>query len=94
MKVSVRHWRYEDGWRDIPTILRKPGGPERKFDANLIGWFCWVYTDAPGEFENWIEDNLQGNHDIAYRFNSGDPMFTLSICDDHDASLFKLTWVV
>lgn len=92
MKVSVHHWRYEDGWRDIPPILVKPGEATREFSEEHVGWFCWVYADEE-EFEEWMKKNMLHSYDLTWRFNSGDPMMTLWIENDEDAALFKLRFV-
>jgi hypothetical protein len=31
--------------------------------------------------------------DVIHRFNSGDPMFTVHITDDQEATLFILRWL-
>ena len=94
MKVLVQYWKYRDGWTITPIILRKfnPDLPEMEFDPNTVGWFCWVFTDDPDKFEQWMRDNMTGNYDITWRFNSGNPMYTVNIQSDSDASLFKLRW--
>lgn len=87
-KVHIHHWRYEDG-----------------SDGRLgidPGWYCWVYmpretimsdrTDCRNQFEAWVEEFLP-SADIAWRFNSGDPMFTLYIADDAEATLFCSRWM-
>ncbi len=100
MKVSVHHWRYEDGWSNIPGILRKPGEPTKAFNANIIGWHCWVYPYSDDttskdfdQFEQWLDENCP-SADYTRRFNSGDPMLTVHITDKEDAAMFCLTWGV
>jgi len=93
-KTIVQHWRYEDGWREIPTILRdKYDGREKEFDEALVGWHCWVYPANDKDFARWMKKNMKGKYECDFRFNSGDPMFTVLIKDDQDATLFKLTWM-
>lgn len=92
MQVTVHHWHFMDGWRDIPTILREAGGPEKEFEEHLIGWHCWVYCDDWNEFDNWMKNNMTGKYDCTRRFNSGDPMMTIHIIEPEDATMFKLTW--
>jgi len=92
-KTIVHHWRYDEGWRDIPHILRKPGGPEREFDEEMKGWHCMVYVGTDHDFEGWMESNMTGEYDCTYRFNSGDPCYFVSIKDDIDATKFKLKWL-
>lgn len=91
--MKVHHWRYEDGWIEIPPILRKDGGPDREFNSQRRGWFCWVYTDDEASFTKWMKKNMKGKYDCTFRFNSGDPMHTVWIQNDEDATLFKLTWM-
>lgn len=93
-KNTVNHWRYENGWRDIPLVLQPSrGGRRKEFLPELIGWHCWVYPTDEIEFTNWMYDNMKGVYDCTFRFNSGDPMFTVHIVDNEDASLFKLRWM-
>lgn len=93
-KTRVQNWRYDDGWYDIPVVLReKYGGQEKEFREELIGWHCWVYAGDDAEFNDWMEKNMKGSFDCTFRFNSGDPMHTVTIKDNEDATLFKLTWM-
>jgi hypothetical protein len=91
--MKVCHWRYEDGWRDIPSVIREPGGPEKEYNEEFSGWYCWVYADNSEEFEKWMKENMTGYYDCTFRFNNGDPMHTVWIKKDEDATLFKLTWL-
>jgi len=93
MRPFVNHWRYDDGWQDIPVILRKENGKVREFREELRGWHCWVYPSNDSDFEGWMKQNMKGKYDCTFRFNSGNPMFTVLITDDEDATLFKLTWI-
>lgn len=94
MKVVVRHWKYSDGWHDIPEVLRKSyGGLDKEFREEMVGWHCWVYSDDENAFGIWMDKNMKGKFDCSFRFNSGDPMHTVWIRDDEDATLFKLTWM-
>lgn len=92
--VKIHHWKYNDGWRIIPEVLRpKYAGKEQEFKEELKGWHCWVYPDDWVEFEGWMKENMKGEYDCTWRFNSGDPVMTVHIIEDEDATLFKLTWV-
>jgi len=93
MRLFVNHWRYDDGWQDIPVILRNENGNVREFREEIKGWHCWVYPSNDIDFENWMKENMKGEYDCTFRFNSGNPMFTVLITDDEDATLFKLTWM-
>ena len=94
MKVIINYWRHEDGWIIIPEVLRKsPGAQEKEFREDIVGWHCWAYPEDGNAFEKWLKTNMKGKYDCTFRFNSGDPMFTVWIKEDEDATLFKLTWV-
>jgi hypothetical protein len=58
--------------------------------SELNGWTCWVYTRDP-EFLHWMKENCPGA-DVAFRFNSGDPMYTVHITDESEATVFTLRW--
>lgn len=94
-KVKVLNWRYEDGWFENPEWLRgKPGFMEDKeFRKEIQGWHGHVYTDDGEKFEKWMRRNMKGKYDCTFRFNSGNPMITVLIKNDEDATLFKLTWM-
>jgi len=93
-KTTVHHWRYEDGWRDVPHILKDLyQGETRIFEECGQGWFCWVYAANDAEFVDWMRENMRGKYECDYRFNSGDPMHTVLIREDEDATLFKLRWM-
>lgn len=100
MKPSIHHWRYEDGWQDIPAFLVKDGQPKREFHPEIIGWHCWVYPYSDNnlgkefdEFEQWLAENCP-SADYTRRFNSGNPMITVHIKTAEDAAIFRLTWPV
>lgn len=93
-KTIIEHWNYHDGWRDIPEPLKKIYKNEiRHFDKDIVGWHCWVYPEDDNEFVTWMENNMTGSYECDYRFNSGDPMFTVHIREDEDATLFKIRWM-
>lgn len=94
MKVSVHHWRFEDG-KTCPNP-----GSQWPMDPPSRGWYCWAYPysdDATSkdfdEFERWLDENCP-SAEYTRRFNSGDPMVTIYITDQADAALFRLTWGV
>lgn len=96
MRPYVNHWRYEDGWQEIPLVLKDKNGVvtnDRIFNEEIVGWHCWVYPANEVDFENWMDENMTDCYDCTFRFNSGNPMFTVHITDDEDATLFKLTWM-
>jgi hypothetical protein len=84
MKVSVHHWRYENGVDPINPGSQWPSIPE-------AGWYCWCYPDDDRGFEQWMTTNCP-TADCTHRFNSGDPMYTVYIKDQAECMIFKLTW--
>ena len=96
LDVKVLHWRYDNGWREIPYSLRNNSSAitcEQYYDEEYHGWHCHVHTSNEDEFEIWMAENMNGVYDCTFRFNSGHPMYTVFIKDDQDATLFKLTWL-
>lgn len=90
----VNHWRYDDGWHIVPTaFLRDHNGPDHEFRKECVGWHCWLYAADGVDINDWMKTNMKGVYDCTFRFNSGDPMHTIYIADDEDASLFKLRWM-
>jgi hypothetical protein len=89
-KTVVQHWRYEDGWSDIPWVLRKDkNDPSREFREEVIGWHCWVYPAFDPDFEQWMDTNCP-TADYTNRFNSGNPMYTVHIKDPNEMLVFSL----
>ena len=87
MAVIVNHWRYEDG------VTNEEADPRFKMDPLPRGWYCWVYARSQeNDFKNWMKENCP-TADITYRFNSGDPMFTVYISEEKEAMIFKLKWL-
>ena len=82
MKTSVHHWRFEDGITPI-----------NPFGETVCprGWYFWVYPDDDREFALWMKKHCP-TADVAHRFNSGDPMYTVFIKEDTEATLFNLRW--
>ena len=86
MKASVHHWRFETGDREDSV------GNLWKHDPVPRGWYCWVYPKDGVDFDGWMTKNCPGA-DVTFRFNSGDPMYTVYIKDDEEATLFGLRWM-
>jgi len=89
--VYISYWKYSDGWQEDYDIEIK--SHVRSFEPTRIGWTCWAYPDDPYGFERWMHDNMTGPYNCTRRFNSGNPMNTVWIATDQDATLFKLTWM-
>lgn len=85
-KVSIQHWRFEDG-----MTCPNPGS-QWPTDPPPRGWYCWVYTRDVGDFNDWMKKNCP-KADCTHRFNSGNPMTTVYIKDDKEAVLFQLKWM-
>jgi hypothetical protein len=86
MKASVHHWRFETGDREDSV------GHLWKHDPMPRGWYCWVYPKDGCDFDDWMTKNCP-SADVTFRFNSGDPMYTVYIKDDNEATLFGLRWM-
>ncbi len=84
-KTVVHHWRFENGVDPVNPGSQWPSIP-------LRGWYCWVYPEDNQEFESWMA-RMCPTTDITHRFNSGDPMYTVYISNDTEATLFQLKWV-
>ncbi len=86
LKLTVHHWRFEDGITPI-----NPGNrfgemiPER-------GWYCWIYPNDDREFEAWMDKHCPTS-EYTHRFNGGDPMYTTYIKDEQEATYFTLRWL-
>ncbi len=85
IKVRVEHWSYHDGYRCIFN--------SKEYDSSLMGWHCWVYPEDDLHFVQWMANNMRGCYECDWRFNSGDPMYTVMIAEDEDAALFKIRWM-
>jgi len=85
-KVTLSYWEYHDG-------VTRAGGTDKYPFVPPKGWSCWAYAShVKEEFEQWVENNIEGEYECVFRYNSGDPMFTVRIVEDEDATLFKLRW--
>jgi len=85
-KTFVQHWRFEDG-KTSPN-----SGHRYELDPPPRGWYCWVYAADSMEFQEWMI-RMCPTADCTHRFNSGDPMTTVYISDDAEATLFQLKWM-
>ena len=85
-KTVVHHWRFEDGLTIPNPDSRWPMEPPPR------GWYCWAYPEDNHEFEIWMT-RMCPTADFTPRFNSGDPMWTVTITDDKEATVFQLRWM-
>ena len=84
-KTSVQNWRFENGVDPVNPGSRWPSIPPR-------GWYCWVYAADDEEFREWMS-RMCPTADVIHRFNSGNPMHTVYIKEDAEATLFQLRWL-
>jgi hypothetical protein len=84
-KTIVDHWKFHNGIDPINPGSQWPMVPPR-------GWSCWVYPEDDLEFEQWMIKHCP-TADFIPRFNSGDPMWTVNISNDKEATLFQLKWM-
>jgi hypothetical protein len=84
--TSVHHWKFHDGVTSI--------NPGNQFGETVLprGWTCWVYPDDDNEFVEWM-NRMCPTADVTHRFNSGDPMYTVTISKDSEATAFQLRWM-
>ena len=83
--TSVHHWRFETGDRDDSV------GNLWKHDPMPRGWYCWTYPADNHNFEEQMK-RMCPTADFTFRFNSGDPMYTVYIKDDAEATAFQLMY--
>lgn len=84
--TKIKHWRYEDGWRHMISVMAEDPANPWEYSHWNVGWFCWVYPSIDEDFELYMRTltSAECNH----RFNSGDPMYTVHITDKNDAHRF------
>ena len=85
-KTLVHHWEFHNGVDPI--------NPGNQFGETVLprGWTCWVYPKDNYTFEEWMT-RMCPTADCTHRFNGGDPMYTVYIKDDKEATLFQLRWM-
>lgn len=91
-KPSVHYWTYSDGSRKMARRVNGDIEMSVEHDESLKGWHCYVHN-AGVDFEKWMNKNMKGKHETIFRFNSGNPAYTVHIKDAEDAAFFKLTWL-
>ena len=84
--ASIQHWQYHDGVTPI-----NPGNPFGEI-VPPRGWTCWAYPEDNNEFEDWMAKNCP-TADCTFRFNSGNPMWTVNITEEKEAMIFQLRWM-
>lgn len=92
MQVRVHHWQFETGEPEpVAEYLHKiyPSGYRKGAPR---GWHCWAYPSDDRQFEQWMKTNCPTST-YTHRFNSGDPMYTVYITNNEEATSFKLQWM-
>jgi hypothetical protein len=86
MNTKIHHWKFNDG--------ATPINPGNRFGEIVVprSWSCWVYPEDDRAFEEWMT-RMCPTADICPRFNSGDPMWTVNITEDKEATVFQLRWM-
>ncbi len=87
-KTTVHHWRFEDG-KD--RSISEGRGQHYRLDTVPRGWYCWAYPADNHDFEEQMK-RMCPTADCTFRFNSGDPMYTVYIKDDAEATAFQLMY--
>jgi hypothetical protein len=85
-KTSVHYWEFHNGVDPI--------NPGNQFGETVLprGWTCLVYPEDDRKFEEWMT-RMCPTAEVTPRFNSGDPMWTVNITDDKEATVFQLRWL-
>ena len=89
-KTKVLSWRFETGEPEF--VGKSIVYPDGFRDGAPRGWYCSVYPENDSDFETWMYENCPTSYCI-HRFNSGDPMYTVRITDEMEATLFMLRWL-
>lgn len=55
-------------------------------------WYCWAFVADDTDFPGWMEQYCP-TAEYTFRFNSGNPMYTVNITDKNEALLFQLQWI-
>ena len=88
-KTLVRHWRFEDG--KVRTYDHGNKGGRVTPEPIPRGWYCWVFPEDDHSFEIWM-NRMCPTADITHRFNSGNPMWTVYIKEDAEATAFQMMY--
>lgn len=88
-KTRVFSWRFETGEPEF--IGKSIVYPDGFRDGAPRGWYCSVYPEDDDLFIGWMSHNCP-TANVIHRFNSGDPMWTVHITDEMEATLFTLRW--
>jgi hypothetical protein len=85
----VHHWRFEDG--EVRSYNHGRGIIDTP-DPMPRGWYCWVFPQDNDDFTQWMNTYCP-TAEHTFRFNSGNPMHTVYISSDSEATLFALKYV-
>lgn len=93
---KIVHWKFETGLNcRPPDWVPKSIVDEYHWPGHIPaprGWYCWSYVQDTDSFLYWMKENMKSRYDATPRFNSGDPVVSVYISDDEDATIFKLKW--
>lgn len=79
LNVSVDNWECRKG-SDDPRLLGK------------TFWVCRAFANDYDMFAEWMDIHCPTAAWV-YRYNSGNPAFSINISDEDEATIFKLTWI-
>lgn len=91
LEVHISYWKYESGEPEAMPDYLKHMYPTGFREGSPKGWHCWAYPSDDRAFEEFM-DRVCPTADITHRFNSGNPMYTVYITDEKEATLFQLAW--
>mgnify|MGYP000641473636 CR=1 FL=1 len=88
--AKIYYWEFESGEPvKVPKSIVYPDGIQ---PGNPRGWHCWAFPSNDREFTGWMEQHCPGA-EFAWRFNGGNPMYTVRITDAEEATAFQLKWM-
>jgi hypothetical protein len=89
--IKVYHWQFHDGYH---TMYGRDG-EKKTYDADMVGWHCWVYGNIEDrcDFIEWMNETMNGDFRASHKFNGGNPIVLVHIKDESDAAVFKLRWL-
>lgn len=88
-ELTVVHWRYDNGHREPPPLLKHAGWQDPEFIVESVGWHCHLVTNDGQEFTKWMTLHFPDIETI-YRFNSGNPYIEVHFINREDAIFFML----
>lgn len=62
------------------------------YDPDNKYWKFSVKTNNIVLLKEWLDNNIK-DYECIFRYNSGDPLYLLSIKDNSDLLVFKMRWM-